>query len=531
MTSSSSSSSSSKDKKFYINNAIAYLNGPPHIGHLLEYVQIDAVARFYKMKGENVVFQVGTDEHGVKIYDTATKMQITPQELVDQNYLQFVKMFEGLGLSHDRILRTTDKEKHLPSVEKMWNVLMSKGDIYKKNYKGTYCAGCESFKTESELDDSGKCPIHQNQTPKIVEEENYFFKLSKYQDQIEKIIESDQYEIIPKSRKNEILSFIKGGLQDVSFSRPADILPWGIKVPGDPNHVIYVWCDALVNYISGSGYGYDDERFAREWPAQIHLIGKDILRFHAAIWPAMLLSAGIDLPKRIFVHGFILAPSGQKMSKSEGNVIDPILLLEKYGPNPIRYFMLHSINAGSDSAYSEDLLIESYNSNLANNYGNLLNRTLGLAKKNNITTIDGIDKSKLTDDDKELLSKIDVDLVAKYLEKMGHFEFNFALDAVFAFLSEVNRYFTKMAPWGLKGEENLPRLKQILYITLESLRVATILLTPVIPESSKKFFDYFSIKRDSFKDTTFDYNLCFNIAEGLILFPRLEREKEKEKEK
>ncbi|MBF0300724.1 MAG: methionine--tRNA ligase [Oligoflexia bacterium] len=523
-----SSSTHEIKKKFYINNAIAYLNGPPHIGHLLEYVQVDAVARFNRMKGEDVVFQIGTDEHGVKIYDTATKLQISPQELVDQNYQHFLKMFEALGVSHDRILRTTDKKMHLPSVEKMWKLLLAKGDIYKKNYKGVYCAGCESFKTESELDDSGKCPNHQNQTPKIVEEENYFFRLSKYQDQITAIIESDQYEIIPKSRKNEILSFVKSGLQDVSFSRPADILPWGIKVPGDTNHVIYVWCDALVNYISGAGHGHDEERFAKEWPCQIHIIGKDILRFHAAIWPAMLLSAGLELPKKIFVHGFVLAASGQKMSKSEGNVIDPMMLLEKYGASPIRYFMLHSINPSSDSTFSEDLLIESYNSNLANNYGNLLNRTLGLAKKNNITSIDGIDKSKLSDDDKELLARMD--FIDKYIEKMNCFEFNFALDTVFAFLTEVNRYFTKMAPWGLKGEENAPRLKQVLYLTLESLRIATIALTPVIPTITNKFFEYFSLQNQNlFSLAVFDFNIRFNIGESLILFPRIEKAKEEEK--
>ena len=299
-------------KKFYITTAIAYPNSKPHLGHALEIVQADIAARFNRLLGKDVFFQTGSDEHGIKNWRSAQKEHKDILDFLDGNVRIFKELYEKLEISYDNFIRTTDKENHYPGAIKLWERLVESGDIYKKLYKGTYCTGCESFKTEKELE-NGKCHDHPTIKIELIEEENYFFRLSKYKEEVSERIESDNYKIMPDSRKNEILSFLKDA-KDISFSRPKSSLVWGIPVPGDSSHVMYVWCDALSNYITGAGYGRDELRFRQLWPADIHIIGKDILRFHAAFWPSMLLSAKIELPKSLFVHGFILS-KGAKMSK------------------------------------------------------------------------------------------------------------------------------------------------------------------------------------------------------------------------
>lgn len=318
-------------KKFYITTSIAYTNTPPHIGFALESIQADVLARYHRALGEDVFFLTGTDEHGAKIAKAAEAAQKEPRKFVDYIAERFEALKPALNLSNNDFIRTTDEKRHWPAVKKVWLRLKKNGDICKKSYKGLYCSGCEAFITKKDLV-GGKCAIHLKE-PEIIDEENYFFRLSKYSDKLKKLIEKDKLRIIPEARKNEMLSFINQGLEDISFSRPRKDLKWGIPVPDDDSHTIYVWADALINYISAIGYAEENKIFKKFWPADVHCVGKDILKFHALIWPGMLLSLGLDLPKNIFVHGFITV-DGQKISKSLGNTIDPFELVKKYGLTP-----------------------------------------------------------------------------------------------------------------------------------------------------------------------------------------------------
>jgi len=326
--------------KFYVTTAIDYVNAAPHIGHALEKIQADVLARLARTSNDEVYFLTGADEHGSKIFKAANEAKNKPQEFVDKNSTLFKELKSQLNLSWNDFIRTTDRERHWPAVAKLWKKLAEMGDLYQKKYKGLYCVGHEAFVTEKDLTD-GKCADHQKE-PELIEELNWFFKLSKYSDRIKKIIETDEIIIRPISRKNEMLSFINRGLEDVSFSRPSKDLPWGIPVPGDESQNIYVWADALTNYLSAIGYESSKFNFDKYWPANVHVIGKDILRFHAAIWPGMLLSAGLALPKAIYVHGFITI-DGRKISKSVGNIIAPSTLVDKYGSDAVRYYLLREI--------------------------------------------------------------------------------------------------------------------------------------------------------------------------------------------
>ena len=370
--------------KYYITTAIDYVNAKPHIGHALEKIQADVLARFHRIKGEDVWFLTGTDEHGATNVRAAEKAGKEIKDFVNENSEKFRELKKVLNLSWNDFIRTSDQKRHWPGAQKLWLKLVEAGDIYKKKYKGLYCVGHEAFVTEKDLVD-GKCRDHQK-APEVIEEENYFFRLAKYSKEIESRIRNNELRILPETRKNEILSFIESGLEDVSFSRPHKDLSWGIPVPNDPEHTMYVWCDALANYITAVGYGNqqpksafsadsgaspaesqiigsqpnNQQQFGYWWPADLHIIGKDILRFHAAIWPGMLLSAGLPLPKSIFVHGFVTV-EGQKMSKTIGNVIDPVELVKKYGTNTVRYFLLREIPSGEDGDFSYKKLEERYN--------------------------------------------------------------------------------------------------------------------------------------------------------------------------
>ncbi|MCX6719671.1 MAG: methionine--tRNA ligase, partial [Candidatus Staskawiczbacteria bacterium] len=364
-----------KIKKFYITTSIPYTNAPPHIGFALEIIQADVLARLHRDAGEDVFFLTGTDEHGLKTLRAAEVVGKKPLEFADEISGKFKDLANVLNISNDDFIRTTDEQRHKPTVYRLWEKFKENGDIYKKIYKGYYCPGCEAFKTQKELID-GKCTIHQKPV-EIIEEENYFFKLTKYLSQIKKVIESDEIKIIPESRKGEVLNMIAQGLEDVSFSRVKEKY-WGWPVPDDDSQNLYVWQDALPNYISALGYAEDGEQFKKYWPADVHCIGKDIVKFHAIYWPAMLLSAGLELPKLIFIHGFINV-GGQKMSKSLGNVVDPFELVKKYGVDAVRYYLLREVLSTEDGDFTIEKFEQRYNSDLAGGIGNLVARVLGIA--------------------------------------------------------------------------------------------------------------------------------------------------------
>ena len=469
--------------RFYVTTAIPYVNAAPHIGFAFEIVQADAIARYHRSIGDDTFFLTGTDENALKNVQSAEKSGIPVQKFVDQNSQRFEDLKGALNLSFDDFIRTTE-ERHILGAQKLWQAC-DPGDIYKKKYRGLYCVGCEQFYTEKELVD-GKCPEHGT-VPETVEEENYFFKLSKYQNRLEKLIESNELGIVPESRRNEILSFIKGGLEDFSISRSkARAKGWGIPVPGDKNQVIYVWFDALSNYINALGYADDGEKFKKYWlenENRTHVIGKGIIRFHAVYWPAMLLSAGIPLPTEIFVHGY-LTVDGQKISKSLGNatasggapqdavVIDPFALAEKYGTDPVRYYLLAKFSPFEDGDFSEAKLKETYNAGLANGLGNLVSRVAKLAEGKEI----GDRRSEIGEE--------------KYENALENFRLDEALAIAWSRMSELDKYVNENKPWE-KQDEALDKDLRYLISNILSL---TSLLEPFLPETAEKIRKQFAGK-------------------------------------
>jgi len=449
--------------KFYVTSSIVYTNAPPHIGFALELVQADVVARYHRLLGEDVFFLTGTDEHGQKVVKAAQKASKSPKKFTDEISKKFRDLTKVLNLSNDDFIRTTNRKKHWPNVRKVWLELQKNGDIYKKKYKGLYCVGCEAFVKEKDLV-AGICPNHQ-QKPEIIEEENYFFKLSKYTSQVKEKISNGELKIIPEGRKNEILSFINQGIEDISCSRSKENLQWGIPVPGDDSQIIYIWFEALINYLYPKKY----------WPADVHCIGKDIFRFHALLWPAMLLALKLDLPKTIFVHGY-LTSDGQKMSKSLGNVIDPFELVKKYGTDPVRYFLLREIPSTEDGDFTYEKFEGRYNGDLASGLGNLVARVITLAKK-----------IKLQAPDSEIKQEINrVD--GKYKKALAEFKFNEALTAVWTLVSFCDRCIEKEKLWETKDQKILGNL-------LFTIKEIAELLRPFLPETSKKIFEQIKTKK------------------------------------
>lgn len=472
-------------EKFYITTAIDYTNDKPHLGHALEKIEADVVARFARQKGKTVRFLTGTDEHGVKIARAAEKTGKDPQEFVDEISRKFLELKNHLNLSFDDFIRTSDRKRHWPGVEKIWNVLSQNGDIYKKTYRGLYCVGHEAFITEKDLVD-GKCRDHQKE-PEVIKEENYFFKLSKYAPQIKEKIESGELRIVPATKKNEILSLIEQGLEDVSFSRPRKDLSWGIPVPGDDTQTIYVWADALTNYLSAVGYGLD-ENYEKWWPADVQVIGKDILRFHAAIWPGMLLSAGLPLPKALYVHGFITV-EGQKMSKTIGNVIDPVELVQKYGTDAVRYYLLKEIPSTEDGDFSATKFEALYNGDLANGLGNFASRVLALAAGKNISDFPesyGDETGKIEEVEK------------KISEKISGFRLHEASVHLWELIAFGDGYLNEKAPWKNPDPKVLGGLLIILGAVAKNLE-------PFLPDTASKIQN----------------SLSGSIEKGENLFPRL----------
>ena len=472
---------------YFITTAIAYPNGVPHIGHAYEAIATDALARFQRLDGKDVFFLTGTDEHGLKMIQTAESEGLGVAELADRNADRFRAMDERLNVSFDRFIRTTEPAHH-HSVQVVWNRMQQNGDIYIDTYSGWYSVRDEAYYAEDEtvVGDDNVRRGPQGSPVEWVEEKSYFFKLSAYQDRLLELYESQPDFIGPDSRRNEVISFVKGGLKDLSVSRTT--FDWGVKVPNDPEHVMYVWVDALTNYITGVGFPDESNANWRYWPADLHIIGKDIIRFHAVYWPAFLMSAGIPVQKRVFAHGFLFN-RGEKMSKSVGNVVDPFNLADQYGVDQMRYFFLREVPFGQDGNYNHEAIVARINADLANDLGNLAQRSLSMIAKQ----LGGIlpEPGEFTDNDRAMLAQADAMLEASR-SAMATQQIHQWLGAVWAVVAEANRYFAGEAPWAL-AKTDPPRQRTVMYVTAEVIRQIAILAQPVMPQSSAKLLDSLGI--------------------------------------
>lgn len=476
---------------FYITTAISYPNGAPHIGHAYEALATDAMARFKRLDGYDVLFVTGTDEHGQKIQQTAQKQDRTAAEFVDEMAPKFEAMVKALNCSNDDFIRTSEP-RHYEAVQIIWKKMEAAGDIYLDKYAGWYSVRDEAFYGEDELEDrdGGKYAIKTGTPVEWVEEESYFFKLSAYQDRLLKLYDEQPDYIGPSERRNEVVSFVKSGLKDLSVSRTT--FDWGIPVPGAPGHIMYVWVDALTNYMTATGYLNDDPELAKYWPADVHIIGKDIVRFHAVYWPAFLMSAGLPLPKRVFGHGFLFN-RGEKMSKSVGNVVDPQSMIDQYGVDQVRYFFMREVPFGQDGNYSHEAIVNRVNADLANDLGNLAQRSLSMIAKN----CDGRMPSpgELKTEDKEILAAADA-LLPQCREHHDVQALHKSLDAVWKVVADANRYFAGQEPWALKKTDP-ERMATVLYVTAEVIRQVAILAQPYMPASAAKLLDLLVVREDA----------------------------------
>lgn len=453
---------------FYITTPIFYPNANPHMGHAYTTVVCDALARYYRNRGVATYFLTGTDEHTEKVVEAAEKNNHSPQEYLETIVQRFKNLYAILNISYDQFIRTSDREVHWPGVIELWRRMVASGDIYKARYEGLYCIGCEAFLTEKDLVD-GLCPLHQR-VPEHVSEENYFFRLSKYAEAIERSILSGTMRVLPEARKNEVLSLMRSGLHDVSFSRPKEKMSWGISVPDDPKQMIYIWADALPNYITALGFGRGEERM-QFWPG-VHVLGKDILRFHAVYWPAMLMSAGLVTPEVIMTHGTITS-GGQKMSKSLGNVVDPLVIARRYGTDALRYYLLREVSTFEDSDFTEERFVEAYNANLANGIGNLAARIMKMAEKY-------LDSPVVIPDD-----IFDEVIKGEYAHWMERFSLQRAADVVWERIAELDAYIQETQPFKtISVDEN--KAKNDIVHLVSGLAGVAHMLTPFIPQTAEK---------------------------------------------
>lgn len=490
-------------EKFYITTAIPYVNAQPHIGHALEFVQTDVVARYYRLQGKETTLLSGSDDNALKNVQAAEAAGMEVQQFIDANAITFAELAKQLGVRFDIFQKGSDRAHHYPASQKLWELCAAAGDIYKRSYEGLYCLGCETFYTPDELNGQGECFEHPGRKLELVSEENYFFRLSKYQDALVALISSDELAILPKSRKNEILSFLKQSLQDISISRTnARAKNWGVPVPGDDTQRIYVWFDALNIYQSGVGFGWDERQYEKWWPADVHVIGKGITRFHAVYWPAFLLSAKLSLPKALYVHGYITV-EGQKMSKTIGNVIDPFEVVKKYGTDPVRYYLLREIPSGEDGDFSYEKFEQRHNGDLANGLGNLVARVVTLGEKINPIAIRGA----------EILEKeirAEIDRVRVLCEKSIHeFRLNEALGHIWELISFADKYVNDKKPWTIKDDQDqLSRVIANACCVVDAVRE---LVQPFLPETAEKIKEQIAVS---------DSEIAIQKAGNL--FPRLE---------
>ena len=508
-------------KNFYITTPIYYPSAKPHMGHAYSSIIADFFARFKRMDGFNVHFLTGTDEHGLKIQRAAEKKGVKTLEFCDELSKTFKDLSKTLNLTNNDFIRTTE-DRHKKSVQFLWNELKKNGDIYLSKYSGWYSVSDEAFYNDDEIEelDGKKVAISSQSLVEWVDEESYFFKLSKWEKPLLNFYKDNPDFISPKSRKNEVISFVKNGLKDLSVSRKS--FSWGIKVPHDDNHVIYVWLDALTNYMSALNYPQvDDELFKKFWPASIHLIGKDILRFHAIYWPAFLLAAKITPPKKVFGHGWILS-NEEKMSKSKGNILDPIEIIDQYGLDPLRYYLIKEVSFGNDGNISQDKLEDCINSDLANNFGNLCQRVISFTIKNCSGKIP--EKINFEKDDLDILNKYKENLSKIRLE-IDNQNINFYIDYIINSLFEANKYFNDQEPW--KKKDNLLRLNTIVYSTLEIVRKVSFLLYPIIPQSSLKALKIFNLTEKDIDFTSIGDNTFLKQGNSInkinILFNKIEK--------
>ena len=477
--------------KFYLTTAIHYTNGPPHIGHAYEMVSADAIARFKRLDGYDVFAMTGTDEHGQKVQRTAAQNGLSPKDFVDGIATRFQEMEQRLGCSFDRFIRTTDAD-HLPSTQELWRRMEANGDIYLAKYSGWYSVRDEAFYGEEEttLQPDGTRLGGQGTPVEWVEEESYFFRLKSYQDKLLALYRDVPDFVSPETRRNEIVSFVQGGLEDLSISRTT--FDWGLPVPGDPKHVMYGWVDALNNYVTGCGFPDESDPRWHYWPADVHIIGKDIVRFHTVYWPAFLMSAGLPLPKRVFGHGFLLN-KGAKMSKSVGNVVDPFALADIYGVDQLRYFFLREVSFGQDGNYSHEAIVGRINADLANDLGNLAQRSLSMIAKNCEGRVP--QAGTLTDADRAMLAQAD-GLLAKTRAAMQDFALHVVLADIWAVVAEANRYFANNEPWKL-SKSDPARRDTVLYVTIETIRQVAILTQPVMPQAMARLLDLLAVPAEA----------------------------------
>ena len=493
------------NKKFYVTTPIYYVNDVPHLGHAYTTIAADTIARFYRIRNYDVFFLTGTDEHGLKIQKKAEELGISPKELVDRNAERFKKLWEFLGIEYTKFIRTTDPY-HVEFVQKVFEECYKRGDIYLGEYEGWYCVGCEEFKTEAELAEDYTCPIHQKKC-EYIKEPSYFFRLSKYQDKLLELYEKHPEFIQPDYRRNEIISFVKQGLKDLSVTRPRSRVKWGIPVPFDPEHTIYVWFDALFNYISAL-----EDKVDIYWPADLHLVGKDILRFHTVYWPAFLISLGYEIPKKVFAHGWWTV-EGKKMSKTLGNVVDPYDVVKEFGLDQVRYFLLREVPFGQDGDFSRKAIINRINGELANEIGNLYSRVVNMANK----FLGG----EVSGERDEEYQKVATETIKNYEEYMKAVNFYKAIEEILKFTSYLNKYVDEKQPWSLNKEGKTRELKKILYTLVDGLYVLTHLLYPITPNKMKEALEMLGEKEFNPELRPFSKG-SYKLREKKILFPKVE---------